>query len=119
MQLETPTSIANYFDDTSVIYALELLAAALTLFELRISLAHKKVISPIDNNASLCALIRWAARIPLIDKFAALFRDIATEYNIAIWLERVSIASNIADRPPMGRTDDHSCDEMERVLASE
>ena len=95
-----PNEINILFEDTSLIYAFGLLAVVLTLFELRFALRNKTALFFVDNNAALCALIRGAAHHPMVDRYIATFWAIAAEFNIAVWFERVSSASNIADFPP-------------------
>lgn len=90
------------FEDTSLIYAFELLAVALTLFQFRNSFRSRTVIFFVDNNAALCALIRGASRHPAVDRYIATFWYVAAKYNIAIWLERVCSRSNLADYPSRG-----------------
>ena len=89
----------SIYEDTSKIYALELLAPALALYELRGILQNKSVIFFIDNNAASGALIRGASSNSVIDKYVALFWKIANQFNITVWVERVASKSNIADHP--------------------
>ena len=91
--------IFSLFTDTSMIYALELVAVVLTLFQFKDVFKTKTIIFFIDNNAALCALIRGAAKHKVIDRYIATFWFIAAKYDIAIWLERVCSKSNLADFP--------------------
>ena len=87
------------FRQTSSIYALELDDPPLTLFELKEALANKNGIFFIDNNASSGALIMGASPDDIIETYVALFWPVASQFNITIWIERVSIGSNIAGHP--------------------
>ena len=99
MELGITDDIIKYFHGTSIIYALELLALVLTLFELAATLKNRTLVAFIDNNAALFALIRGASKIPLVDRLIAIFWKTSDEYNISIWMERVPSASNISDLP--------------------
>ena len=45
------------FPDTSIIYALDLLAVVLTLYEMRVTLQNRFVAFLVGNNAALRALV--------------------------------------------------------------
>ena len=87
------------FSQTSAIYAIELLAPSLTLFELKEAISNKSVVFSIDNNAASVALSRGESSGSIIDTYVSLFWPIDNQYNVAYWAERVSSASNTSDRP--------------------
>ena len=93
----------EFFRPTSVIFGLELAAAALAIFSERKRLSGKAVTLYIDNNAALAALINGdsssLAAFYLVD---SLWR-LVTAHNIAIWFERVESPRNIADLPTRNR----------------
>ena len=68
-----PEEVNELFNDTSIIYALELLAVLLTLYELRFLLRNKTVLFFADNNSAMCALIRGASPRPLAVRYIAAF----------------------------------------------
>ena len=93
-----PGEIA-FFEETSTIFGLELVAAVLAIFHQKERLRNSAVTLYMDNNAALAALINGDSSAKSAFYLIALFWFLAAKFNIAIWLERVDTKRNIADLP--------------------
>ena len=63
----------NYLPgDTSIIYAIELLAVVLTIYEMRFMPRNISIVFGVGNAAS-CALIKWARNHDLADRYISVF----------------------------------------------
>ena len=99
----TPSEIA-FFQNTSTIFGLELTAAFLAIFTERHRLRGKAVTLYMDNNAALAALVNGDSTATAAFQLIATLWYIVASFDIALWLERVDTALNIADLPTRNRT---------------
>ena len=97
----TAADIAH-FNETSVIYGLELYAVVASVFSLRYQLQGKTLSIYIDNNAALSALIKGDSCSIRVGRLISFLWYLSAAFDITLWFERVSSALNIADLPSRG-----------------
>ena len=93
----------SIFEDTNLIYALELFTAVSAVFGFRSSLKNANVVVFIDNDAADLALIKASSKAGAVHRLIRAFWELASTVPFSVWFERVPSKSNLADRPSRGR----------------
>ena len=91
------------FEDTSVIFGLELFTAVAAISTLRYRFKSLSLTLYIDNNAALAAIIKGGSTSNQAARNISFTRYLSAVFDITLRFERVSSALNIADAPSRGR----------------
>ena len=98
------------FDDTNLIYGLETLALTMTIADPDLPLDNSLVTCYVDNNNTLCALVRSDSATLIISVLSRIFWAICAIRGIIPWLERVDSDFNISDLPTRNEELPINCD---------
>ena len=91
------------FEDTNLIYALELYAAVAAIVEFRSFLRHSRIVLFVDNEAADLALIKASSKCPAVHALIQHLWAMAASTPFSIWIERASSKANPADLPSRKR----------------
>ena len=104
LQFCTPTlSEISIFEDTNLIYALELFTVVSAVFGFRDFLRNKNIVVFIDNDAADLALIKASSKAKAVHSLIHSFWELASTVPFSVWFERAPSKSNLADRPSRGK----------------
>ena len=95
--------ICQRFSGTSLIYALEAIAAIAAVVQNQETLSGKAVLLFVDNTAALNAIIKSSSPDDVTAALIRLFWSVIATRSIDIWIEWVPSAQNLADPPSRGK----------------
>ena len=98
------------FDDANLIYGLETLALTATIADPDLPPDNSLVTCYVDNNNTLCALVRSDSGTLIISALSRIFWAICAIRGIVPWLERVDSDLNISDLPTRNEELPINCD---------
>ena len=95
--------ICDLFKDTSLIYALETLAAIAAIVQNQEALAGKAVMLFVDNTAALNAMLKSTSSDDTTASLIRLMWSVVATKSIDLWIEWAPSAQNLADPPSRDR----------------
>jgi len=95
--------VCDMFKGTSLIYALEAIAAIAAIVQNQEALSGKAVMLFVDNTAALNALLKSTSPDDVTASLIRFFWSVIATRSIDIWIEWVPSAQNIADAPSRKR----------------